>query len=61
MRCSENDELPLSRNLYAVSLLLLALAFRGNAPVEVPLDNQTFLTIKLFTDYYEALCRRRAM
>ncbi|MGA7748332.1 MAG: hypothetical protein WCC95_19190 [Candidatus Sulfotelmatobacter sp.] len=57
----ENDELPLSRDLDAVSLLLLALAFRGNAPVEVPLDDQTFLTIKLFTDYYEALCRRRAM
>ena len=36
-----------------VSLLLLASAFRGNVPVEVPLDDQTFLTIKLFTDYYE--------
>ncbi|MGC2130915.1 MAG: tetratricopeptide repeat protein [Candidatus Aquilonibacter sp.] len=37
-----------------VSLLLLSSAFRGNVPVEVPLDDQTFLTIKLFTDYYES-------
>ena len=37
-----------------VSLLLLSSAFRGNVPVEVPLDDHTFLTIKLFTDYYEA-------
>jgi hypothetical protein len=36
-----------------VSLLLLASAFRGNIPVETPLDDRTFLTIKLFTDYYE--------
>jgi glutathione synthase/RimK-type ligase-like ATP-grasp enzyme len=37
-----------------VSLLLLSSAFRGNVPVEVPLDDSTFLTIKLFTDYYDA-------
>jgi len=37
-----------------VSLLLLSSAFRGNVPVEVPLDDNTFMTIKLFTDYYEA-------
>ncbi len=36
-----------------VSLLLLSSAFRGNVPVEVPLDDNTFMTIKLFTDYYE--------
>jgi hypothetical protein len=36
-----------------VSLLLLSSAFRGNVPVEVPLDDSTFMTIKLFTDYYE--------
>ena len=36
-----------------VSLLLLASAFRGNVPVDAPLDDHTFLTIKLFTDYYE--------
>ncbi len=36
-----------------VSLLLLSSAFRGNVPVDVPLDDSTFLTIKLFTDYYE--------
>ena len=37
-----------------VSLLLLSSAFRGNVPVEVPLDDNTFMTIKLFTDYYES-------
>ncbi len=37
-----------------VSLLLLASAFRGNVPVEAPLDDHTFLTVKLFTDYYES-------
>jgi glutathione synthase/RimK-type ligase-like ATP-grasp enzyme len=37
-----------------VSLLLLSSAFRGNVPVEVPLDDSTFMTIKLFTDYYDA-------
>ena len=36
-----------------VSLLLLSSAFRGNIPLDAPLDDQTFLTIKLFTDYYE--------
>jgi tetratricopeptide (TPR) repeat protein len=36
-----------------VSLLLLSSAFRGNVPVEVPLDDSTFMTIKLFTDYYD--------
>src|SRR5208337_2114735 len=36
-----------------VSLLLLSSAFRGNVPVDVPLDDNTFMTIKLFTDYYE--------
>ncbi len=37
-----------------VSLLLLSSAFRGNVPVDVPLDDNTFMTIKLFTDYYES-------
>jgi hypothetical protein len=36
-----------------VSLLLLSSAHRGNVPVDVPLDDRTFLTIKLFTDYYD--------
>jgi tetratricopeptide (TPR) repeat protein len=36
-----------------VSLLLLSSAFRGNVPVEAPLDDSTFMTIKLFTDYYD--------
>ncbi len=36
-----------------VSILLLSSAFRGNVPVEVPLNDSTFMTIKLFTDYYD--------
>ncbi len=36
-----------------VSLLLLSSAHRGNVPVDVPLDDRTFLMIKLFTDYYD--------
>jgi hypothetical protein len=36
-----------------VSLLLLSSAHRGNVPVDVPLDDRTFLTVKLFTDYYD--------
>jgi Tetratricopeptide repeat len=36
-----------------VSLLLLSSAHRGNVPIDVPLDDRTFMTIKLFTDYYD--------
>lgn len=37
-----------------VSVLILSSAFKGNVPVDVPLDDGTFLKIKLFTDYYDA-------
>lgn len=36
-----------------VGLLLLGSALRGNVPVGDPLDDRTFLTITLFTDYYD--------
>jgi hypothetical protein len=36
-----------------VSLLLLGSPMRGNVPVNDPLDDRTFLTVTLFTDYYD--------
>jgi hypothetical protein len=36
-----------------VSVLVLASALRGNVPVEVPLNDATFLRVTLFTDYYD--------
>ena len=36
-----------------VSVLLLSSAFRGNIPVDDPLDDRTFMIVKLFTDYYD--------
>jgi len=36
-----------------VSVLILSSARKGNVPIDVPLDDATFLKIKLFTDYYD--------
>ncbi|MGD0969563.1 MAG: tetratricopeptide repeat protein [Candidatus Aquilonibacter sp.] len=36
-----------------VSVLLLSSAFRGNIPVDDPLDDGTFMIVKLFTEYYD--------
>ncbi len=36
-----------------VSVLLLSSAYRGNIPVDDPLDDGTFMIVKLFTDYYD--------
>jgi hypothetical protein len=36
-----------------ISVLLLCSAYRGNIPVDDPLDDRTFLIVKLFTDYYD--------
>ena len=36
-----------------VSVLVLASVFRGNVPIDEPLDDRTFLAIRLFTDFYD--------
>jgi glutathione synthase/RimK-type ligase-like ATP-grasp enzyme len=36
-----------------VSVLVLSSVHHGNVPIDAPLDNRTFLTIRLFTDYYD--------
>jgi hypothetical protein len=50
--------LPLSINAYRgtgtpVSVLVLSSVHHGNVPIDVVLDNRTFLTVRLFTDYYD--------
>jgi tetratricopeptide (TPR) repeat protein len=37
-----------------VSVLLLSSAYRGNIPVDDPLDDHTFMIVKLFTEYYDS-------
>jgi hypothetical protein len=36
-----------------ISVLLLSSAYRGNIPVDDPLDDHTFMIVKLFTEYYD--------
>ncbi|HUA09711.1 MAG TPA: tetratricopeptide repeat protein [Candidatus Acidoferrales bacterium] len=36
-----------------VSVLVFSSVHRGNVPIDEPLDDLTFLTIRLFTDYYD--------
>jgi Tfp pilus assembly protein PilF/glutathione synthase/RimK-type ligase-like ATP-grasp enzyme len=36
-----------------ISVLVLSSVHHGNVPIDAPLDDRTFLTIRLFTDYYD--------